>query len=269
MSLESYAESELKMFFPEPTGEYGGMIKHDVMELIHLFSQQGHSGGSAPAVLSMFYRLAKYKPLTALTGNEDEWNEVSEDGTKQNKRCPSVFKRPDGSAYCIDARHFVDPHGLTYSSNDSIADITFPFKVPSKPEYVPVDEQGRPVSPIKSFSDYEKLCEDTKCLPDSGTMNGLIWSVLALAGETGEVAEQVKRISRDDNSVLTEERLRKIIGELGDVAFCLVACILELGSVAKQAGLSDVDLAKILNTNAEKMLNRKAHNTLHGEGGDR
>ena len=45
----------------------------------------------------------------------------------------------------------------------------------------------------------------------------LKYLTLGMCGEMGEVANEVKKMERDDNGVLTDERRHKIITELGDV----------------------------------------------------
>jgi len=60
MSLIEYAKQELKlngMF--DKDSDYGGMIGEDVLKLIELFSNQGHSGNSANTVLNIFNELPK------------------------------------------------------------------------------------------------------------------------------------------------------------------------------------------------------------------
>lgn len=74
-----------------------------VMELLETLEKQGHSGFSVLYVLSLFNKLANFKPLSPLTGNADEWAKVTEEDGKpfyQNKRYSYVFKLgEDGQAY--------------------------------------------------------------------------------------------------------------------------------------------------------------------------
>jgi len=44
----------------------------------------------------------------------------------------------------------------------------------------------------------------------------LQYLTLGLVGEVGEVANEIKKLERDDNNVLTPDRENKIILELGD-----------------------------------------------------
>lgn len=101
MSLKQHAQTELEMIgaFSEEGDFYGGMTGKAVMELIEVFSNQGHSGMSAQVVLDLFSKLANYEQLGPLTGKDEEWNELNyEDDIKyQNKRNSAVFKQADGT----------------------------------------------------------------------------------------------------------------------------------------------------------------------------
>jgi hypothetical protein len=107
MDLLTYSEKELRLagLFDE-SSDYGGDIAKSVMELINLFNNQGHSGGSAPYVADIFKRLASFEPLTPITGSDAEWGEPkkTEDGQTyfQNSRCSALFKdEKNGRPYYI------------------------------------------------------------------------------------------------------------------------------------------------------------------------
>jgi hypothetical protein len=78
-------------------------------------------------------------PITPLTGDDDEWNEVS-NGLFQNKRRASVFKdknRFDGQPYDIDARIFSDDGGKTWwSKGGDGKPVAFPYMPTGEPERV-------------------------------------------------------------------------------------------------------------------------------------
>ena len=96
MSLIQHAQIELEAagLFSEDKDFYGGETGKAVMELIEVFSKQGHSGMSAGVVSSLFNKLANYLPLGPITGEDNEWGEVS-DNLYQNKRCSAIFKHGD------------------------------------------------------------------------------------------------------------------------------------------------------------------------------
>jgi len=76
------------------------------------------------------------KPLTPLTGEDDEWNDIGDGGSLQNKRYSAVFKNKDGTAYNIEGKVFTDDGEVWYRCKDSRVNVTFPYVVPDKPEYV-------------------------------------------------------------------------------------------------------------------------------------
>lgn len=94
-------------------------------------------------------KLIDNKPLTALTGEPNEWNDISDWGYKdggkhyQNKRCSAVFKDVLDNgleiAYWIDDESYSDDGGLTWYSRGGVLrkQITFPFEIPeTKKVYV-------------------------------------------------------------------------------------------------------------------------------------
>lgn len=124
------------------------MICNHVFKLLDVFSDEGHSGSSAPYAINLFTKLASWKPIAPLTGEDWEWADVSESSGRtlyQNKRLSSVFKEgEDGIAYNIDGKVFWewfkgedgDVFKSYFTSRDSRVNITFPYEVPERPEYV-------------------------------------------------------------------------------------------------------------------------------------
>lgn len=132
--------------------ELNNMIIESVMELIQTFSDQGHSGASAPYCLDLFTKLALFKPLSPLTGEDSEWNNISGEMSDlmdlklvlyQNNRCSKVFKDGDGKAYNIEGKVFISPDGAYFTSRDSRVYITFPYT--PETQYVKVDKDGNPL----------------------------------------------------------------------------------------------------------------------------
>lgn len=102
-------------------------IVENLLDLLAVFSMQGHSGFSAPHCIDMFKKLANFEPLCPLTGEADEWLDHG-DGMFQNKRCGHVFKDSlDGPAYDMDGRIFREPSGACYTNRDSRVMVTFPY----------------------------------------------------------------------------------------------------------------------------------------------
>lgn len=142
MRLLDFARDELKRAGLFDKGsDYDGMLGDAVMKMLEQFSDEGHSGASAAMAVSIFSKLARYEPLSPLTGEDDEWDEpYTDDGTCQNKRCPHVFRRGDGSAYDSTGRVFREPNGVCFTGSGSRVDIEFPYT--PNVEYVDVPESA-------------------------------------------------------------------------------------------------------------------------------
>lgn len=133
-SLE-YAKVELDRIEKDDEG-YQDVINKQILEIIEIFSKQGHSGFSASYALNVLERLLRHKPLSELTGEDDEW-EKSISGNWKNKRCWSVFKDKDGNVYDIETIICSDDGGITwFSSNSFQKKVTFPYYPPIHPERV-------------------------------------------------------------------------------------------------------------------------------------
>lgn len=145
-NLIKHAEEEFKRagYIPLDQEQEDGpnkWIQENIIELLKVFSEQGHSGFSAPFCINMFAKLAKFELLTPLTGEDDEWVEVS-DSLWQSKRCHSVFKDENGT-WDIDGKVFRESNGCCYTNSKSRVPITFPYT--PKKVYVDVDEEGNEI----------------------------------------------------------------------------------------------------------------------------
>lgn len=87
---------------------------------------------------------------------------------------------------------------------------------------------------------------------DLGTMD----KVLGLVGESGEVADRVKKIMRDHGGEPTVEDGVKILLELGDT----------LWYVAEAAHYFGFSLEEVAKANLDKLEKRLQNGTIHGEG---
>lgn len=137
MSYAEHAKREFKAagYKDDDTGP-NKWIQDNVLELLEVFSKQGHSGSSAPFVANMFKTLALFEPLAPIQGTPDEWSEVGEN-MWQNIRCSHVFKDSiDGQAYDSQGKIFREPNGFCFTSGDSRVPVTFPYT--PKREYVDV-----------------------------------------------------------------------------------------------------------------------------------
>jgi len=126
-NLVSHAQKELSSSLRDPEDGPNRWIAEGTIQLIRLFSTQGHSGGSAPWARKTFDTLADFQPLEPLTGEDEEWGKpFDEDGTQQNLRCSHVFRK-NGEAYDSQGRVFREPNGCSYTSSDSHVPVTFPY----------------------------------------------------------------------------------------------------------------------------------------------
>ena len=98
---------------------------------------------------------------------------------------------------------------------------------------------------------------DPKCMPPM-----CMWA-LGLAGETGEVIEKIKKLTRDGPSYISNDPhvfyKEAIAKELGDVLWYLTA-------LADSLGISMQDVAHL---NIKKLQDRFNRGMLGGEGDDR
>ncbi len=106
-----------------------------------------------------------------------------------------------------------------------------------------------------TFNEYQKESRKTATYP---TMLGatFVYPTLGLVGESGEVAEKVKKIFRDSKGEMTGDQRAAIVLELGDVLWYLSQLATELGA----------DLNDVAEKNLEKLFSRKDRGVLHGSG---
>lgn len=144
MSLVNFAQSELDKILAKCEDEESQrlqiLITKDIMEIVKVFSDQGHSGSTASYVMSAIHKLLDWKPLSPLTGEDDEWH-CPFDGasTEQNKRCSAVFREnhDNSTAHYIDGKVFSDDGGQTWFTNrDSSVPVIFPYVVPDEAERI-------------------------------------------------------------------------------------------------------------------------------------
>ena len=147
MNLVKYTESELARI-PKDEDGMQDLVNRNIIEIVKVFSEQEHSGFSDSYVLSNLERLFRFKPISPLTGADDEWNEVhNRNGvrTYRNKRCLSVFKYADAQGNVtrcedIDGITVSDNGGITwFSSRKFRKAVTFPYFPPLHAEKVYIE----------------------------------------------------------------------------------------------------------------------------------
>lgn len=108
-----------------------------------------------------------------------------------------------------------------------------------------------------TFAEYQILARKTAAYPNMG--NNLSYTVLGLAGETGEVAEHAKKIIRDHGGVCPPERHTALLKELGDILWYISNTCDEL----------KISLEDVADTNIKKLFSRMERGKIQGDGDNR
>lgn len=108
-----------------------------------------------------------------------------------------------------------------------------------------------------TFEEYQKLSRKTAIYPNKD--KNFIYPTLGLCGESGEIAEKIKKVLRDNNGILSQSKKEELKKELGDVLWYLAQISTELG----------ISLDEIALLNLEKLNSRKERNTISGSGDNR
>lgn len=106
------------------------------------------------------------------------------------------------------------------------------------------------------LNNYQAQSQKTAIYPKD---RGLEYVTLGLVGEAGEIANKVKKIIRDNNSVCADDHRKDLAKELGDVLWYCAALASELG----------VELNTVAQANVDKLTKRKENGVLQGSGDNR
>jgi NTP pyrophosphatase (non-canonical NTP hydrolase) len=109
------------------------------------------------------------------------------------------------------------------------------------------------------FNEYEKLASRTATFEGKVGEYKLMYLCLGLAGETGEVIEKIKKVIRNEEGVISDERREAIKQELGDVLWYL----------AQLARVCDVSFDDVATSNIEKLADRHKRGVIRSEGDSR
>lgn len=107
-----------------------------------------------------------------------------------------------------------------------------------------------------TFNDYAKQAITTKIYPEG---LAIPYVTLGLVGEAGEIAEKIKKIIRDDNGEISDEKKALLGKEIGDVLWYCAALADELG----------IEFGEIAQGNIDKLQKRKDEGKLGGSGDNR
>lgn len=105
------------------------------------------------------------------------------------------------------------------------------------------------------LNEYQHLARETAIYPKDSV---IIYPILGLVGEAGELANKYKKVIRD-NLPVNGDLLNDLVAELGDVLWYL-------SNIADDLGIS---LGEVAVRNLEKLESRKNRNMLSGSGDNR
>ena len=108
-----------------------------------------------------------------------------------------------------------------------------------------------------NFETYQINARKTAIYPGLGS--NYIYPTLGLVGESGEVAEKVKKVIRDKNGIFDQETLIAIKKELGDVLWYI-------SNLSSELNFSLEDIAE---ENLNKLKKRSLEGKIKGSGDNR
>ncbi len=113
-----------------------------------------------------------------------------------------------------------------------------------------------------TFNDYQEICRSTAIYPNAGG-GEILYPVLGLCGEAGELANKVKKLVRDKaysgNVLMFPTERAEMLKELGDVLYYVATIASELDSAFGRIALD----------NEVKILDRKIRGVIGGSGDNR
>ena len=107
-----------------------------------------------------------------------------------------------------------------------------------------------------SVDEYQSIAIKTAIYPNT---HKIVYPMIGLSGEVGEVAEKIKKTIRDNNGQFDDDRKIQIAYEIGDV----------LWYCANLANDLELSLSDIVQMNINKITTRSCGNKIHGSGDNR
>jgi NTP pyrophosphatase (non-canonical NTP hydrolase) len=107
------------------------------------------------------------------------------------------------------------------------------------------------------FNEYQTRSRVTAKYPAIG--HAVIYPILGLVNEAGEVAGKIKKVFRDKGGEISAETREALKAELGDVLWYLAQTCTEL----------NIPLDEVAESNLTKLLDRQARGKIHGDGDNR
>jgi NTP pyrophosphatase (non-canonical NTP hydrolase) len=109
-----------------------------------------------------------------------------------------------------------------------------------------------------TLDEYQKQALVT-AIPSGDDFKDLTHWVLGISGESGEIADKLKKIIRDQGGVITHKNKTELAKELGDVLWYLAV-------LAKHLGVSFEEIAE---GNIAKLRSRQSRGVIGGSGDNR
>ncbi len=109
------------------------------------------------------------------------------------------------------------------------------------------------------FNEYQALASRTANFEGKQKEYELLYLTLGIAGEAGEIAEKVKKLIRNDDGALSDEKREDLKREIGDVLWYL-------SQLARTLAIPFDDVAR---ANIEKLADRAKRGVIKSKGDSR
>ena len=107
-----------------------------------------------------------------------------------------------------------------------------------------------------TLNEYQQKALETAVYPQQYK---IIYPVLGINGEAGEVADKVKKIIRDNNGEMSKEKAVELAKEAGDVLWYIATLAHDIGFTLEEIGQMNYD----------KLRSRQQRGMLGGSGDNR
>jgi NTP pyrophosphatase (non-canonical NTP hydrolase) len=109
---------------------------------------------------------------------------------------------------------------------------------------------------MRNLNQYQQSARKTAIYPPE---HGIIYTALGLNGETGEIAEKVKKVIRDRDGIFDKQAKTEMAKELGDVLWYVANMAHEIGYA----------LDEVADINLQKLESRAERGKIKGDGDNR
>ncbi len=109
------------------------------------------------------------------------------------------------------------------------------------------------------FDEYQKIATTTATFDGKQEEHKLMYVALGIAGESGEIAEKIKKLIRNNDGKLTDEYRDSLKNEIGDVLWYL----------SQLSRLLDLPFSEAARANVQKIQDRQARGVIKSSGDNR